>query len=94
MILSDIRHYLQQRGQVSLADLALHFDADLDAMRGLLQVWMRKGMVHKRMATASCGSSCTKCDPAATEIYAWLNCSAPQREFQTIDSRQRPDNPK
>jgi hypothetical protein len=33
MILSDIRHYLEQRGQATLADIALHFDADPDAIR-------------------------------------------------------------
>ena len=36
MILSDIRRYLQQCGQATLADIALHFDADPDAMRGML----------------------------------------------------------
>lgn len=71
MILSDIRRYLQQCGQATLADIALHFDADPDAMRGMLEVWIRKGKVCKRMATASCGGSCTQCDPAATEIYVW-----------------------
>jgi putative ferrous iron transport protein C len=88
MILSEIRHYLQQRGQASLADLALHFDTDADAIRGMLQVWMRKGMVHKLVATAACGSSCTKCDSAATEVYAWLSSSAPTGEFLLKDCRQ------
>ncbi len=71
MILSDIRRYLQQRGQSTLADLCSHFDADPDAMRGMLQVWVRKGRVLKQAVNASCGSSCTKCDPSATEIYVW-----------------------
>lgn len=71
MILSDIRKYLQQRGQATLADIALHFDADPDAVRGMLEIWIRKGKAHKKMATASCGSSCSQCDTAATEIYVW-----------------------
>ncbi len=71
MILSDIRDYLRQRGQATLADIALHFDADPDAVRGMLDTWVRKGKVHKKMATASCGSSCSQCDSAATEIYVW-----------------------
>lgn len=74
MILSDIRRYLQQRGQSTLADLCAHFDADPDAMRGMLQVWVRKGTVLKQAVNASCGSSCTKCDPSATEIYACSDC--------------------
>lgn len=71
MILSDIRRYLEQRGQATLADIALHFGADADAVRGMLEVWVRKGKVHRKMATASCGNSCSQCDPAATEIYVW-----------------------
>jgi len=71
MILSDVRRYLEQRGQATLADMALHFDADPDAIRGMLEIWMRKGRIHRRMATAACGSRCSQCDPAATEIYVW-----------------------
>ena len=76
MILSDIRRYLEQRGQATLADIALHHQADTDAVRGMLEVWIRKGMIHRRMATSSCGSSCGQCDPAATEIYVWGNADA------------------
>ena len=71
MILSDIRHYLEQRGQATLADIATHFDAEPDAVRGMLQLWIRKGKIRKQMATGSCGGSCTQCDPATTEIYVW-----------------------
>ncbi|HEB82126.1 MAG TPA: sugar metabolism transcriptional regulator [Gammaproteobacteria bacterium] len=72
MILSDIRDYLKQRGQCTLSDIALHFDTDADAVRGMLDVWIRKGKVEKRLATAACGSSCQSCDPATTEVYVWL----------------------
>ncbi|MGB5298635.1 MAG: FeoC-like transcriptional regulator [Thiogranum sp.] len=79
MILSDIRRYLEQRGQATLADIALHFDADPNAVRGMLNVWIRKNKVHKKMATASCGGSCTQCDPAATEIYVWTESTTNSR---------------
>lgn len=72
MILPEIRQYLRQRGQASLADIALHFDIDPDALRGMLEVWMRKGKVRKQLATASCGSSCNQCRSSATEIYTWV----------------------
>jgi len=79
MILSEIRDYVRQRGQVTLADIALHFDADPDAVRGMLQVWIDKGKLHRQMATASCGGSCTQCDPASTEIYVWSNAAPDER---------------
>lgn len=71
MILSDVREYLQQRGQATLGEMALHFDIEPDALRGMLDLWVRKGRVHKRLATAACGSSCGQCRPEATEIYTW-----------------------
>jgi len=76
MILSDIRSYLADKGEATLADVALHFDITPDAARGMLEVWMRKGKVSRRMISASCGSNCNQCDPAATEIYVWGGNSA------------------
>ena len=85
MILSDIRRYLEQRGQATLSDIALHFDADPDAVRGMLDVWINKGKVHKQMATGSCGSSCTQCDPDTTEIYVWGRKEAETRSILPVE---------
>ena len=79
MILSDVRDYLKQRGQCTLSDIALHFDTDPDAVRGMLDIWIRKGMVEKQSATNSCGTSCNSCDPSATEIYIWREFKADNR---------------
>ena len=75
MILSDIRDYLKERSQCTLSDIALHFDTNADAVRGMLDVWIRKGKVEKNYATASCGTSCQACDPAATEVYSWCEAN-------------------
>ena len=71
MILSDIRKYLQERGQSSLADIAVHFDVEPDAVRGMLEIWIKKGKLSRRSATTSCGTSCSQCDTATIEIYVW-----------------------
>jgi len=76
MILSDIKRYLAERGQATLADIALHCDAEPDAVRGMLEQWIRKGKVEKRMAGGSCGSNCSSCDPASVELYFWLGGKA------------------
>ncbi len=73
MILSDIKHYLSQRGSASLADISMHFDTDPDAMRGMLEQWIRKGSVSKCLVGASCGSNCNKCDAKNTEMYQWVS---------------------
>ncbi len=71
MILSELKQYLRQRGQVTLADVMHHFDVDENVARDMLAVWMHKGKVQRLQAGASCGSSCSQCDPMATEIYVW-----------------------
>ena len=71
MILSEVRDYVRRRGQATLADIALHFDTEPDTVRGMLDIWLRKGVMYKQPATASCGSSCSQCDSAVTEIYVW-----------------------
>ncbi|MDX1823673.1 MAG: FeoC-like transcriptional regulator [Thiohalomonadales bacterium] len=81
MILSDIRKYIEQRGQVTLADMANHFESDPEALRGMLNVWIRKGKITRHLCTSACGSSCKGCDSAATEIYIWG--STPDRSQQT-----------
>ncbi|MES9849194.1 MAG: FeoC-like transcriptional regulator [Candidatus Thiodiazotropha sp.] len=72
-MLSTIRDYLSRRGQATLAEIALHVDAEPEAVRGMLQQWMRKGRVEQRKVEAACGTSCNRCDPAEMELYVWLN---------------------
>ncbi len=70
-MLALIRDYLRDRGEASLADIALHMDADPDAVRGMLEQWVRKGRVEVIKAQAACGTRCTRCDPASMERYIW-----------------------
>ena len=93
MILSDIKRYLMSQKQATLADIALHFDASPDAVRGMLEQWIRKGKVAKTLAGSSCGGSCTRCDPAAVEIYHWTDGAAPREvsEFPLTPIRRCPE---
>ena len=86
MILSEVRDYLKQRGQCSLSDIALHFDTNADAVRGMLDVWIRKGKVKKSSATASCGTKCQSCDPAATEVYIWSESKTVNKIYVSVPS--------
>lgn len=72
MILAEVRDYLRERGQASLAEIASQFDASPQVVRDMLEVWVRKGKVQKGLATASCGSRCNQCDSATIEYYFWL----------------------
>lgn len=71
MILTDLRHYLKQRRQASLEDIAHHLDSDPEAVRGMLEHWIRKGRVRRHIGGASCGG-CTQCEAGRMEVYEWL----------------------
>jgi predicted ArsR family transcriptional regulator len=72
MILSEIKRYLMEHKQATLGDLANRFDTDPEAMRGMLEQWIRKGRVLKSELQASCNKSCSKCcDDSTMEIYKW-----------------------
>jgi ATP:corrinoid adenosyltransferase len=73
MILSEMRDYLHNQKRASIKDIALHFEMDADATRGLLAVWIKKGKIKNTTAGgAACGTSCCQCDPLVTEIYEWI----------------------
>lgn len=73
MILSELKDYIHEQGRVSLKDLVLHFNIDPDALRGMLQKWVKKGRIKLEMAGgASCGTGCCQCDPLITEVYEWV----------------------
>ena len=72
MILSDIKEYFSNHGMASLADLSVHFDSEPDAMRGMLDRWIRKGKLSKLPQAASCPSCCEACNSRTLEIYEWL----------------------
>lgn len=85
MILAELRDYIQQRQQVTLADLVNRFDTDEDALRQMLEVWIRKGRIHRRLTTASCGSSCNQCGSGTNEYYCWGKANSAEAFFVQSD---------
>ena len=71
MILSELKVYLRERGRAPIGDLANRFDADPEAIRGMLDVWIRKGRVKRLNAEAGDCGGCSKCDAFDLEIYEW-----------------------
>ncbi|MDJ0808188.1 MAG: FeoC-like transcriptional regulator [Gammaproteobacteria bacterium] len=82
MILADIKRYLIHHHQATLNDIALHCDADPDAVRGMLEHWIRKGRVERRVPSDACSSGCSKCDPSDLEYYVWLDGSGNQAAME------------
>lgn len=73
-ILRRLRRYLELHRRATLGDLALHFGTTPDAMRGMLDTWLRKGRVRELDWQASCNTSCpTACDDTAMTVYEWID---------------------
>ena len=74
MILSQIKRYLSEKKKIALGELCIHFDTEPDAMRGMLEHWIRKGKVKKHTFEESCSNGCLKCrNNGAMEIYEWMD---------------------
>lgn len=69
-MLTTLKAFLSARRAATLSEIARHVGADPDAVRGMLEHWIRKGRV-KRIAGARC-SGCDSCAPADLEFYEWI----------------------
>ncbi len=78
MILSEIKNFFKKQSVVSLTDLSLHFAVEPDAMRGMLDQWIRKGKVQKLEQEGKC-SNCCGCNADYPEIYRWTESNNDKR---------------
>ncbi len=79
MLLTDVKAYLVRHKRVTTAELATHFAVESSALTGMLEHWIRKGMVRPLAAQTgrTCGG-CKGCAPAAEPIYEWTGPGAEQ----------------
>ncbi len=72
MILTDLKNYIKTRQQVSLKDIALHFDVEPETAKGMLDFLVKKGRISLRSNPLSCASGCSSCSEAEnSDIYIW-----------------------
>lgn len=72
MHLLAIKQHLLQTKVATLTSLCMLFKTDKETMRCLLKHWMRKGCVRLCQQASVCGSVCSQCPFACTEIYEWV----------------------
>ena len=71
-MLRKLRDYLQQNPRSSIVDMAIYFDTEEDALKGMLEKWVAKGKVIKTSPTSAC-CGCYHCDLSRGEVYTWLS---------------------
>ncbi len=72
MSLLAVKAHLVKTKIASLQTLCLLFKTDTEAMRCMLQHFIRKGQLKKCQRTDACGQACFKCPTAQTELYEWI----------------------
>lgn len=71
MILTEIKKYLMEKRVASLTDLSVRFNVEPDAMRGMLNQWIKKGRLRQLPRGVKCSRCCGECDSENLEIYEW-----------------------
>lgn len=80
-MLIDIKSYLAGRGPTSLSEIAVSLSADPEAIRPMLDHWIRKGRIRRVGTAARCGG-CTSCALAELELYEWAAAAPEDREAE------------
>lgn len=72
MDLIGVKRYLQEHKIVTLQDIATHFRVEPDAIRPLLDTWIKKGKAVKIADASQACSCCSHCDCHKIETYQWI----------------------
>ena len=72
MILSELRNFLAEHRRATLSVMAHHFDADGEAVRGMLDVLVRKGKVRRVHYPTDCGATGCSCPNKEIDVYEWV----------------------
>lgn len=68
-MLSEILNLLQERGAMSLKELALHFQCEIPAMEGMLETLESKGRVQRLDTQCSNCKGCIEVKPEDAAIF-------------------------
>lgn len=91
MILQQLQVYLCTHPATSLEALAQHFHTDANALRGMLDLLIRKGRVRK-LRIQPCGN-CHSCDPESLELYEWIHSPDAYQQPTVLLERLSPSSP-
>jgi predicted transcriptional regulator len=71
-MLSEILNLLKERGAMSLAEIARHFQSDVPAMEGMLEMLERKGRIGRLDTKCSTCKGCIEVKPEDAAIFKAL----------------------
>ncbi len=72
-MLLQLRDYIQREGVVSIQQLTREFHMDESALKPMLELWVKKGVILPHQNRKTCLSACSKCNPLAVVFYVSQN---------------------
>jgi DNA-binding MarR family transcriptional regulator len=75
-MLTEIIKLLKERGPMSLAELARHFQTEVPAMEGMLETLERKGRIQRLDTKCSRCKGCVEVKPEDAAIFQTLEPTA------------------
>ena len=61
MILAQVQAYINDNGPITMHQITKHFGMEAQALQGMLQILMRKGLIEQLQQAPTC-NGCTSCD--------------------------------
>jgi len=71
-MLSEILNLLKERGAMSLKEISIHFQSDIPAMEGMLDMLLAKGRIEKLNTKCSNCKGCIEVKPEDAAIFRAL----------------------
>jgi len=78
-MLTEILNLLKERGPMSLAELALHFQTDVSAMEGMLETLEAKDCIERLDTQCSNCNGCVEIKPEDAMIFQCLEKESRER---------------
>lgn len=72
-MLLQIREFIYQQRVVSTQQLAREFHLDEGALKPMLDLWERKGVIRPCQEERACQSSCFRCKTTAPLYYQYID---------------------
>jgi len=72
MDISQIKAFLNERGQACLYDFSAHFNIEEEEIRTSLEKLKEEGKVKKEIISHCCNSGCYDCFSDSYEFYSWI----------------------
>ena len=60
MILAQVQAYINDNGPITMHQITKHFGMEAQALQGMLQILMRKGLIEQLQQAPTC-NGCTSC---------------------------------